>query len=52
MLPASGYPSAGCSSAEPASVSPDILFRLFLKIQKFLFYSGNHFPIQAFLLMP
>jgi len=26
MLPASGYPLAGCSPAEPASVSPDISF--------------------------
>ena len=25
MLPASGYPLAGCSPAEPASVSPDVI---------------------------
>jgi len=28
MLPTSGYPLAGCSPAEPTSVSPDILILL------------------------
>jgi hypothetical protein len=29
MLPTSGYPLAGCSPAEPASVSPDTFYTRF-----------------------
>jgi hypothetical protein len=37
MLPASGYPLAGCSPAEPASVSPDMFFYMFRASVSILF---------------
>jgi hypothetical protein len=37
MLPASGYPLAGCSPAEPASVSPDKFFYMFRASVSILF---------------